>query len=311
MGARRVVETLTRTGGFGTNVTRHRLMETFQHILQVTRSLESVQPGGDGFSSSLRVRLLHASVRRRILQLAAAKPDYYSVLDYGVPVNDLDSIGTVATFSATLTWIGLPRQGILMRADEIEDYVALWRWVAHLLGTPTEPFATPARAKAIMESLLASEMAPTATGAVLAANIITGLHNQPPTYVSRKFLHAQTHWLNGRELADALKIPRPTVYYQGLMLGQCIFFAALTYWYRLMPSRDEKRIEVRSGLSLRLSWAFLGSNIICMRPARVRLMSFTFSTCTAPWIRHHHNYVRQRAIPNIASSHCIPQWNIP
>lgn len=51
MGAARVVETLSRTGGFSTKVARHRLFETTQHILQCTKSLESIQPGGAGFAS--------------------------------------------------------------------------------------------------------------------------------------------------------------------------------------------------------------------------------------------------------------------
>ena len=130
MGSRRVVETLTRTGGFGVNVTRHRLLETFQHILQVTRSLASVAgPDGAGFASSLRVRLLHAAVRRRILALAARRPAYYSVADHGVPVNALDCVGTIAAFSAALVWVGLPRQGVVPRPREAADLVArthLW-----------------------------------------------------------------------------------------------------------------------------------------------------------------------------------------
>ena len=115
MGATRVVEVLSRTGGFATKVARKRLLETTQHILQCTRSLQSIQPGGDGHASSIRVRLLHAAVRQRILKLAKQRPEYYNVEKYGVPINDLDCIATIGTFSATLIWLSLPRQGIWMR----------------------------------------------------------------------------------------------------------------------------------------------------------------------------------------------------
>lgn len=134
----RVVETLARTGGFGARVAKRRLLETFQHILQVTKDLDSVRPGGEGFESSIRVRLLHASVRRKITALARERPDYFDLAEWGAPINDLDSIGTVLSFSAALVWIGLPRQGIYLREQEIVDYHALWRWVAYLLGTPAE-----------------------------------------------------------------------------------------------------------------------------------------------------------------------------
>ncbi len=115
MGATRVVEVLSRTGGFSAKAARKRLFETTQHILQCTQSVQSIQPGGDGHASSIRVRLLHAAVRQRIMKLATQRPDYYSVEKYGIPINDLDCIATIGTFSATLIWLSLPRQGIWMR----------------------------------------------------------------------------------------------------------------------------------------------------------------------------------------------------
>lgn len=162
-------------GGFSTRAARHRLFETTQHILQCTLSPESIQPGGAGFASSIRVHLLHAAVRQRILKLAKGRPEYYDIKRLGVPINDLDSIATIGTFSATLIWLSLPRQGIWMRRQEVIDYVALWRYIAHLTGTPTEQFETPEKAKRIMEVLLLYEIRPTETSKVLANSIIKSL----------------------------------------------------------------------------------------------------------------------------------------
>ena len=64
-------------------------------ILGRTSSLESIQPGGPGHVSTIRVRLLHAAVRRRIMKLAKEKPDYNSVEKFGIPINDLDSIESI------------------------------------------------------------------------------------------------------------------------------------------------------------------------------------------------------------------------
>lgn len=244
MGAARVTEVLARTGGFSQQAAKHRLYETTQHILQVTSSLSSIQPGGAGHISSIRVRLLHAAVRRRILKLAASQPSYYSVSEYGIPINDLDSIGTISTFSATLIWIGFPRQGIHLRQQEIDDYLALWRLVAYYLGTPDEPFSTPARAKSMMESQLISEIRPSETSRILANNVILALQNQPPAYASRDFLNASARWLNGDELADALGLGRPGLYYKALVAGQCVFFCCLCYTYRAVPYLDRKKITV-------------------------------------------------------------------
>ena len=242
MGANRVVEVLARTGGFGVKVARHRLFETTQHILECTKSLESIKPGGAGFASSLRVRLLHAAVRQRIMKLAKTRPEYYSVEKYGIPINDLDCIATIGTFSATIIWLSLPRQGIWLRDQEIKDYIALWRLIAHYTGTPTKPFETPDKARAIMESLLMNEINPTETSKVLAANIIRCLEAQPPAFASRSMLEVSARWLNGNELCDALGLGHPSLYYWGLMAGQCIFFMALCYTYRSIPYLDRRKI---------------------------------------------------------------------
>jgi hypothetical protein len=252
MGGYRVVETLSRTGGFGVRVARRRLLETFQHILLVTRDIESLMPGGEGWVSSIRVRFLHASVRRRILQLATGEGKkgrrYYDVGQHGVPVNDLDSIGTIAAFSATLIWVSFPRQGIYLTSREKEDFVALWRYVGYLLGTPTDPyFASVTQAKAIMESLMMTEIDPTPTSRVLANNIIAALANAPPSLASEEFLRAETRWLNGWELSDALHVPRPGMWYTMMVGAQCVFFMAVCYASRMVPAWDRRRIEGLKG----------------------------------------------------------------
>ncbi|TGJ83153.1 hypothetical protein E0Z10_g5619 [Xylaria hypoxylon] len=244
MGSARTVETLDRTGGFDVKVVRHRLLETTQHTLNVHRDLKSIQPGGDGFVNSVRARLLHAAVRRRIMQMASEQPSYYNTASYGIPINDLDSIGTINTFSATLIWMGLPRQGIYMREQEISDYLALWRYVAYIMGAPHDWMATPGSAKSMMESLVISEIRPSAASANLANNIITGLEGRAPTYASREFMCAQTYWLNGRGLSEKLEIDRPSLYYTSLVLGQCLFFMAICYVNRTFSWLDERNINL-------------------------------------------------------------------
>ncbi|KAI9789008.1 MAG: hypothetical protein M1835_001958 [Candelina submexicana] len=203
---------------------------------------DSIQPGGAGHASSIRVRLLHAAVRQRIMKLTHQRPEYYNVKDWGIPINDLDCIATIGTFSATLIWLSFPRQGIWLRDQEIKDYVALWRLVAHYVGTPTEFFDTPKKARAIMESLLISEIDPTRMSMVLANNIVMSLAGQPPTFASRDFLYASARWLNGPELSDRLGLGSPSLYYYSLVVGQCLFFMGLCYFYRSIPYLDRRKI---------------------------------------------------------------------
>ncbi|KAJ5179292.1 hypothetical protein N7492_002502 [Penicillium capsulatum] len=245
----RVVETLARTGGFGAKVVRRRLLETLQHILQVNSSADSMKPGGEGNVSSVRVRLLHSSVRLKIMSLVDQKPDYYNVEKYGIPVSDLDCIGTINTFCSSVVWLGLPRQGIFLRAQEIEDYIALWRLVAYYMGTPTEPFEDTSTARAMMESLLISEIDPTEMGKVLAKNIILGLENTAPAYASKEFMEAMSRLLNGEELADELEIPRPSLYYRVLIWGYCFWVMGTSYTIPGIHLLDRFMIMVSDSLA--------------------------------------------------------------
>ncbi|OJJ56640.1 hypothetical protein ASPSYDRAFT_91894 [Aspergillus sydowii CBS 593.65] len=245
MGASRIVETLARTGGFSADVVRRRLLETLQHILQVSLSLDSMKPGGAGHQSSVRVRLLHSSVRARILSLAKEKPEYYDIEKFGIPISDLDCIGTINTFSTSVVWIGLPRQGIYPMENEIEDYIALWRLVAYYMGTPTDFLTDKPTAKAFMESILEFEVDPKPIGQVLAKNIVIGLENTAPTFASKEFMEAMARHLNGHKLSDRLDIPKTSLYYQTLIYGYCYLVMVIAYSNRVFPLFDKAWIAVR------------------------------------------------------------------
>jgi hypothetical protein len=273
MGGGRTVETLDRTGGFGVDVVRRRLLETTQHTLSVHRDLDSIKPGGDGWESSVRVRLLHSAIRKRIVALAKEKPEYYDLAKYGVPINDVDCIGTINTFSASLVFWSLPRQGIFLRRQETEDFFALWRYVAYLMGTPDEWLATPEKAKAMMESLLVSEIRPTAKSGNLANNIIYGFEGIPPIYASKGFLNAQTWWLNGSQLSRELQIEKPSIYHTALVVSQCCMFMFFAYLNRNIPTLDERSINVR------LSAASLQSGLCSLLPCCHQMSQLTFDRC--------------------------------
>ncbi|QGA18615.1 hypothetical protein EYB26_006300 [Talaromyces marneffei] len=243
MGSGNIVETLGRTGGFSAKVVRHRLLETLQHTLQVTKSVDSIRPGGDGHVSTVRVRLLHALVRNRILQLVEKRPAYYDVAKHGIPINDLDSIGTICSFAPAVIYIGLPRQGIFMTDQEATDYTALWRLIAYYIGTPTEWFETPNRARAIMESLMVAEINPTRMSGVLARNIIQGLKNTPPLYASKGVLDGITRSLIGNELSNELGIGNPDIFTWIFVGWVFIYAATLTYVCRSVQTLDEKHVQ--------------------------------------------------------------------
>ncbi|KAL9037253.1 MAG: hypothetical protein Q9214_005781 [Letrouitia sp. 1 TL-2023] len=204
-----VVEVLVRTGGFSTRVLLHRLMETFQWLLQVTHGLSCIQPHGEGHASTVRIRLLHASVRQRIMKLVQSRPEYFNVEKYGVPVNTLDSIHSITTFCCNPMWFQLPKMGIVPKQQEVDDYIALFRYIAYLLATPTEYFETSEKAKAVMESMYLHELEPTPTSKIVGYNFVKCLEDLPPMNISKEFIEAGSRWFNGNELCDALDLGRP------------------------------------------------------------------------------------------------------
>lgn len=242
----RIVETLARTGGFSVKVARGRLFETTQYVLQCTRSLESIQPGGEGWIANIRVRLLHAAVRKKILDLAATRPEYYDKDKHGIPINDFHSLGTITGFSASLLFRSLPAQGIYVTRAEKEDYIALWRYIGHLIGCPVTPFlASAKKAKATLESVMMAEMTqPTDTSRALTSNMLECLVGKPPMYPTREFLIASARALNGDDLCDALGMARPGLYYRAVMMGQSLFLATFAYVHRLFPSYDRKTVSM-------------------------------------------------------------------
>ncbi|KAG5661157.1 hypothetical protein KAF25_002800 [Fusarium avenaceum] len=216
MGAYRVVETLSRTGGFGVNVTRRRLLETLQHFMEVIEDIDAIKPGGKGHVSSVRVRLLHASVRRRLMQLEHENPGYFDMEKWGVPINDMHSIGTISVYSVAIVYLALPRQGVHLSDQQTADYFALWRYVGYLLGTPVDWMATPEQAKVLWESIAVSEIAPSKNSQILANNILTAEARVPPLNLPREVLAAHAYRLNGDELASALGIDKPSLRFRAI-----------------------------------------------------------------------------------------------
>lgn len=251
-----VVEVLVRTGGFSTRVLLRRLLETFMMILQVTESLESVKPGGAGHKTTIRVRLLHSSVRNRIMKIAKTSPEYFDVEKFGVPVNTLDSIHSIATFCCNHMWLQLPQMGVHPSHQEMADYIALWRYLGYVLATPDEYFATVGKAKATMESMIVHELHITPTSRIVGHNFVQCLKDLPPFNVSAQFIEAGSRVLNGDELCDSLDMGRPGLYSYACFKGHCWLVMFLSYLQKFSPTIDR---AITNWFRDTLHWAIIHS----------------------------------------------------
>lgn len=242
-----VGEVLVRTGGWSAKVLLHRLLESFQWVCQINKSLPSIQPGGEGHISTIRVRLLHASVRQRIMKLAQFKPTYYDMGKYGVPVNTLDSIHSLTTFCVNPPILQLPKMGIYRTQREEDDYVALFRYIAHIIGGPTEYFSTSGKTRAAMERMYLHEFMVTKTSGIVGHNFVKCLENLPPLLnFSKDFLEAGSRWFNGDEFCNELGMGRPGWYHYVLAMGLVGIVMMLSFLQEIFPLLDRFMIEASS-----------------------------------------------------------------
>ncbi|KAL7484016.1 hypothetical protein ACHAW6_009657 [Cyclotella cf. meneghiniana] len=97
----------------------------------------SLQPGGKGWEAALRVRVLHAKVRRSLLQNATRATGGWDLDTNGIPINQEDMAATLLAFSVNVL-LGIELvAGKPLNEEDQRDYLALWRYIGWLLGVDT------------------------------------------------------------------------------------------------------------------------------------------------------------------------------
>lgn len=121
---------LVMSGRLKEQATR-RVNETARFVQAVCRP-RGMRPFADGWQITLKVRLIHAQVRRMILKSKRWEGDAW-----GAPINQHDMAGTTLLFSVAML-DGLRKLGIRIEHEEAEHYMHLWRWVGRLIGVDEE-----------------------------------------------------------------------------------------------------------------------------------------------------------------------------
>jgi hypothetical protein len=247
-GARRIVEVLVRTGSFGVESARRRLLQTTQWVLDIMQSPETMHIGAYGWKQTVRVRILHSHVRQRILTVCKDKPDYYDVDELGVPINDLHSLVTLTSFSSTLIDHTFPSMFVYLKKKDRDDYIALWRYLAYLLGTDDRFFADADIARATLESIVLAELWPDISTQdsptrILLHNSMMAMANTPPSNMSYDYIVAQVRWLHGNAYADALGLPSASLRARFFTGSKVCFFLVMGFLGHVIPGLDRRRID--------------------------------------------------------------------
>lgn len=108
-----------------------RLAETGKFVSEVT-ALGGLRPGALGWRLVLHVRLMHAAVRRLVLESGR-----WSMQDWSYPINQHDMLATILLFSCVFV-DGVRHFGVHVTEPEADDYQHLFRWVGELIGVEPE-----------------------------------------------------------------------------------------------------------------------------------------------------------------------------
>jgi hypothetical protein len=155
---------------------------------------QAEQPGRRAHTSLLRVRLLHAAVRR----WAARKSD-------GVPVNQMQMAHTLLMFSRVVV-NGVQELGAQLTSAERASWCSLWRLGGHLLGVDRALLPANLDEEAQLYRAVRSHYAPDDGSRALAHSVLRALAHQPPFFLPEEAMHVLSRKMLGEELGDAFDL---------------------------------------------------------------------------------------------------------
>jgi len=108
-----------------------RLKDTTRYVFAVSQP-DGLSRTASGFAMTVKVRLIHAQVRRLLRQSGQWRD-----ADWGAPINQCHMAGTNLLFSVGVL-DALTRIGYLFKPAEREALIHLWRYAGYLLGVEHE-----------------------------------------------------------------------------------------------------------------------------------------------------------------------------
>ncbi|KAJ3005313.1 hypothetical protein HKX48_000758, partial [Thoreauomyces humboldtii] len=213
------------------DATYKRLLETTLMVLDVMSDMTI--GSGRGWKSALRVRLLHAQVRRRIA-MRKGKLGTYDYEKSGVPINQADLATVLGSFMIAPLW-AMRRCGIHVTAHEASSYQAAWRHVGYYLGIDSDllercygrSFATAETTFAALSFENFPSTPPCDGFTTPTYRILSAVADRHPRFTPVGFHCEYSRLVLGSRLADGLALPRGTLRERGAVwmdvaIGWCL-----------------------------------------------------------------------------------------
>ena len=181
-----------------------------QNLLQLLEQYlpGGIEPGGDGWKLSLRIRLVHAQARSLV-----STSDEWDRSVYGVPLSAAHMLLGAAAFSGRLLQ-HVSNLGGDFSDREREGYVHVWRYTGRLMGIPDEilfrDYASSVRwfeIGALCEPRPDEDAIIMANSIVNSAPIVLGFTEPKARRAMAKYMYQVSREMIGDGLADELRFP--------------------------------------------------------------------------------------------------------
>ena len=186
-----------------------RLRQNNRHFLEVFFP-GGLERAGDGWKLSVRIRFIHARMRRLLHDSGE-----WDTEAWGVPINSAHTGYAAACFSAR-TIKHSESVGVSYTQEERDSIMAVWRYTAYLMGIPeTILFTNEAEALAIhkiasiCEPPIADESVVMANAIINSAPLVAGVEDPDvrKTMVEKE-IYPISRALIGDDLADQMRFPK-------------------------------------------------------------------------------------------------------
>ena len=185
----------------------HRLKQNNRHLAEIFMP-GGLEAGGDGWKLSVRIRLMHASVRFML-----AESSEWDSAAWGVPLCASHVAYSTAAFSGGLL-AQARKLGAQLTPEQEASFMMIWRYSGHLMGVPEAlQVTTQAEALQWIKVGRACEPAPDlasiqlANGLINSAPIVAGITDSAARQKLVKTIYKVSRALIGDALADQLQYP--------------------------------------------------------------------------------------------------------